>query len=309
MKPATQTDSATSRILATCIAVVALVLGGGAIAGLLGLELPEPANSMVHSLLWVLLPIGGTLALRRGWASSRLRLWWMAAVVVVIDVLMGTQPNAMGAFTHGIFGLLSDGLVFNDYLIGMGVVTVVMLIASKAVCSWACHLGTLQELLYRLARRDGDGGLRELKLPFALSMASRAVIFAIFAVVALGWGVDISLPWDPHRLFRLSTMFMLPALVTLTLTLALSPFVYRPWCQLACPLGLLGWVMERAALLRVRVDPASCTSSRSCVRACPCSAMEGILDGESVRPDCWSCGSCIERCPAGAIQFRSPLGS
>ncbi len=299
-----------AQVIATWIATIALVLACGAGAGLLGLELPEPANSMVHSLLWIVLAVLGTVALRRRWVSARFRLVWMAGVVVVIGVLMGTQPNAMGSVTHGIFGLLENGLVFNDYLIGMAVVTAVMVVASKAVCSWACHLGTLQELLFRFNRdrKDRRGVLRQAKLPFALTMTVRVVIFALFVVVAVLWSVDISLPFDPHRLYRLTTMATIPALFTMALTLGLSPFVYRPWCQLACPLGLLGWLTERIAVLRIRVDRGTCNDCKSCVEACPGTAMEGILDGKAIRADCWSCGTCIERCPTGSIGFESCLG-
>ena len=300
-----------ARVIAACAVTIVLVLGGGAVAGSLGLELPEPANSMVHSLLWIVLAVAGTVALRRRWVSARFRRWWMVGIVAVVGVLMGTQPNAMGSITHGIFGLLDNGLVFNDYLIGVAVVTVVMLIASKAVCSWACHLGTLQELLFRFNRdgKDRHGVMRQVKPPFALTMAVRVSVFVVFLVVAVLWASDISLPYDPHRLYRLTTMATVPALFTLVLTLGLSPFVYRPWCQMACPLGLLGWVMEQVAVLRVRVDRGTCSECRSCVSACPCSAMEGLLDRKRIKADCWSCGTCIERCPTQSIQFRSCFGA
>lgn len=177
-----------ARIIAACIGVIVVVLCGGAVAGSLGVELPEPANSMVHSVLWIVLAIVGTVALRRHWATPRFRLWWMAGVVAVIGVLMGTQPNAMGSITHGIFGLLTEGLVFNDYLIGAAVVTVVMVIAARTVCSWACHLGALQELLFRLNRdrKNRRGVLRQVKLPVTLTMTVRVAVFILFVVVAPG---------------------------------------------------------------------------------------------------------------------------
>ena len=121
------------------------------------------------------------------------------------------------------------------------------------------------------------------------------------------WASDISLPYDPHRLYRLTTMATVPALFTMAATLALSPFVYRPWCQLACPLGLLGWLMERVAILHIRVDRGTCNECRSCASACPCTAMEDILDRKPIKADCWSCGTCVERCPTGSIRFGSWL--
>lgn len=126
-------------------------------------------------------------------------------------------------------------------------------------------------------------------------------------VVAVIWASDISLPYDPHRLYRLTTMATVPALFTMAATLALSPFVYRPWCQLACPLGLLGWLMERVAILHIRVDRGTCNECRSCASACPCTAMEDILDRKPIKADCWSCGTCVERCPTGSIRFGSWL--
>jgi polyferredoxin len=79
----------------------------------------------------------------------------------------------------------------------------------------------------------------------------------------------------------------------------------RPWCHFFCPFGLLGWLLERLAILKIRIDRKACDGCGLCAEACPSSAMATILQDRRTVPDCFACASCIAACPKGAVSLRA----
>jgi polyferredoxin len=92
--------------------------------------------------------------------------------------------------------------------------------------------------------------------------------------------------------------------VVFIVTLVAGVFIFRPFCYLVCPLGLVTWVLEHAAITKVKLDRRKCTDCGVCTKLSPCPAVQPILDGRVSRPDCHACGRCIEVCPEKALRFR-----
>jgi len=84
-----------------------------------------------------------------------------------------------------------------------------------------------------------------------------------------------------------------------------SLFLYRPWCHLFCPFGLVGWLVEKISLFKINVDYKSCIGCLACEKACPSTVMGAILRRDRTIPDCFSCGTCIEVCPTGSISLTA----
>jgi polyferredoxin len=80
-------------------------------------------------------------------------------------------------------------------------------------------------------------------------------------------------------------------------------FVYRPFCHLICPFGLLSWLAERLSLVRVRVDRTTCNSCGACSRACPSDAAQGLIEGKVFAADCFSCARCLNVCPHDSLRY------
>ena len=99
------------------------------------------------------------------------------------------------------------------------------------------------------------------------------------------------------------------ALVLLPVLLALSLFVYRPFCQFVCPFGIYSWILENLSLYRVRVSEPLCIHCDKCVKACPTQAMKGRIhySRKTFLPDCWACGACVDVCPTNAVAFDRKL--
>ena len=82
-----------------------------------------------------------------------------------------------------------------------------------------------------------------------------------------------------------------------------APFIYRPWCHLICPFGMVSWFFEKLAVYRIKVNYHECIACDLCERACPSTVMGAILKRDRVIPDCFSCGNCIDSCPTNAIRL------
>jgi polyferredoxin len=110
----------------------------------------------------------------------------------------------------------------------------------------------------------------KILIKFRLWFAFLAAVFFlfIFTVVAFAWGADIIDPLDPFKIYK-------PVYLTLTgaifvgILLVSSLFIYRPWCHLFYPFGLVGWLVEKASRIRISVDYETCIACQKCATACP----------------------------------------
>ena len=83
-----------------------------------------------------------------------------------------------------------------------------------------------------------------------------------------------------------------------------SVFIFRPFCYLICPLGLITWLFEQVSLVKIKIDSDSCTNCEICIDDSPCPSMNSILSGDKINPDCHACGYCIKSCPENSIEFK-----
>ena len=115
---------------------------------------------------------------------------------------------------------------------------------------------------------------------------------------------DLINPNDPFKIYKPAALGAL-GLGFVGLLLVGSLFVYRPWCHLFCPFGLVGWLLEKVSLFKIKVNYDTCTACEACARACPSTVMNAILKRENVIPDCFACASCIGVCPTGSVNLAA----
>lgn len=260
-------------------------------------------------VLWAIALFAAYKAVTKGQLNRRTRKWYYLGAVVVFGVALGSDPSPMGTVKDAMVLLAKDGVVFPPRLIALAVFLLTVVLANKAICSWGCQLGVLQDLVFRLNRNKADtaGVMKQVKVPFALSNGIRIAFFLVFTAIVFAMGLDIIEYVDPFKTFNPAHLGIAGA-ITVGLLLVASLFVYRPWCHFACPFGLVGWLLERFSLSRIRVDEQACTSCGACERACPTDVMGAILKKKAVIPDCFACGTCTEVCPTKAVRFRTKNG-
>jgi len=261
------------------------------------------AWAMPKVWLAFLFAVVGLTLLVSGRASRRIRL----AFLSMAFLLWGLVPALpLGAFSDGMalhpspmcmvarpIQFLSMGRAVPPLFAGLLLaVALLSLAGTKLFCGWACPIGAIQELIHAVPL---PRGLKWI-VPFAISNSVRIGLFVLFLLTLFFSGHYL---YDYVNPFHFLEWDFAPAsAIVFTAVMVAALFIYRPFCYLVCPLGLVTWVLEQFALTRVRVT-ADCTHCGRCVTARPCPALDAVVEGRRIRPDCHACGRCIELCKSG----------
>ena len=276
------------------------------------------AEYLLFPRIWlsVLAGIGGGLLLMTVKVRRRVRLLALSAVFIVFAVLpvfretagffakLAPHPSPLCAFTRPVMFSLQEGrLVFPPVFAGvLAMIALLSIVGNKLFCGWVCPIGALQEVVYLTSPR-----IRKRRLLFAVTNSVRIGLLALFVPVLLGLGMYIYGYFNPFEILHWpvgTDFWTLYAWAVIMLVVVLSLLLYRPFCHIVCPIGALTWLLEHISIARIRLRKEKCNNCRVCVSKSPCSAVEAILAGKRLRPDCYACGTCIEVCPAGALQFK-----
>jgi NAD-dependent dihydropyrimidine dehydrogenase PreA subunit len=266
---------------------------------------------------WVLIPIKFALwigflimvfvYMRKGLITPKIRRTFYFVAVAVFGVILGSDPSPMGTVKDAVVLLGTKGVIFPPRMIALFLFLVTVFLANKFICSWGCQFGTLQDAIFRLNRKDNDrtGLFFQMKLPFVVTNTIRIATFCALTIVAFAWGFDIIGAVDPFKIYKPAVVAVY-GWVFIGAVLVAGLFIYRPWCHLFCPFGLVGWIVEKISLFKIQVNYDTCIACEACAKACPSSVMEAILKRErKTIPDCFACATCIGVCPTKSISLKS----
>lgn len=236
-----------------------------------------------------------------------IRNWMLFSSILIFGIMMGSDPSPMGTIKDAIHLYGTADVIFIPRMIAMFIFLLIVLLANKYICSWGCQAGTLQDLIFRINQTDKQKAVigRQIKLPFALTNTLRFIYLCIFTIIAFLWGIDIIDPIDPFKIYKPTYLGIIGG-IFIGILLLTSLFIYRPWCHFFCPFGFIGWLVEKASLVKISVDYETCIACEKCARACPSTVMGAILkrDKKTI-PDCFACYTCREVCPTNSISFSS----
>ena len=257
--------------------------------------------------VWVVFLVIVFFQLKHRRITAKTRKALLLAAVTLFGVILGSDPNTMGTVKDAIVLFAKNRIIFPPRMIVlMAMLVGGTLLANKLVCAWGCQFGTLQDVIFRFGRdaKDRKGVLPQWKIPFIITNTIRVAFFIIFTIVAFVWAFDVIGVIDPFKIFNPAVLGTV-GIISIALILIASLFVYRPWCHLFCPFGLVGWLVEKISVYKIKVNDDTCTACNACVNACPSTVMEAILKQNRTIPDCFACGTCIEVCPTKSIEFAS----
>jgi polyferredoxin len=258
-------------------------------------------------LLFLLFALTGWIFLSRNRGFDRIRILTqllslllfggvIGLVVPWVARNFGLHPSPMCAVTKGTaFAALRSVLPIP--MVTLVFVSILFtIVGAKAFCGWACPLGALQELVNKIP------GPWKIRLPFRWTNGIRVLALLAFVPLLMGLKVIIFDYFNPFELFHwrgLANVFVLgPPILVVTA----SYFVYRPFCSVLCPLGVLTWVFESVSLGRIRVG-SDCTSCGICLDNVQCQALPALVERSRVIPDCHGCGACQDQCPEEVISY------
>ncbi|AHF06471.1 4Fe-4S binding protein [Desulfitobacterium metallireducens] len=265
----------------------------------------NPALIGIKFIIWAVLMIYAFIALRRRKITPQFRKYMLLASFILTGVILGSEPNAMSTVKDFVSAYAIKGIIFPPRLVALIVFLLLVFVANKFTCGWACQFGSLQDFIFQIDRNSDKkkGVFRQYKVPFLVSNTIRILFFFLFVSIAFLWSLDIIEIINPFTIFN-PTVLTGAGILFILFILVASLIIYRPWCHFFCPFGFVGWGIEKFSLYKIKVNHDTCIDCGECSKACPSMAMEAILKRHRVTPDCFSCGSCIIACPTKSVEFK-----
>lgn len=116
-----------------------------------------------------------------------------------------------------------------------------------------------------------------------------------------GAGIPLVL-WDPVNALRGLVGWLYWVKVgILLLVIVASIAIKRPFCRLVCPIGAIYGIFNKASLLRLKLDPPTCTKCGVCRKVCPTN-IEPYQSQNQL--ECIRCFECVWRCPKSSLKIR-----
>jgi len=257
-------------------------------------------------MLWLGKPEHAGFKQMKFWYPRFPYLVVLISAVLIAGFYFGKSPNPMESVVKvfkSMVGLYPDQ---QAKLLAFGFFILLAIVGNKLVCGWACPFGALQELIYSLPLFKK---LKQYKLPFGVTNSIRAglfvlMLFMLFGVFGPGEGFVIYHYINPFNLFDWNVTSVSIA-ATLLVVGAGAFVIYRPFCQLICPFGLVSWLFESLSIARIQIDKQTCRECIVCAHVCPLDAAKDRVEGKKAAAECYSCMRCLTVCPQESIQYKT----
>lgn len=192
------------------------------------------------------------------------------------------------------------------------------IIFGRAVCGWACPIGTLQRATGAVARKIKKKStiiqkignfryekyFRYIKYFNLLGLAILIPIFIDFMftdICPVGFMVG-TIPisaLSPGE--YVPNFFFYYALVIFVLFIILIFVVERGWCKYFCPVGALFAPFNKISMVHISVKKGKCVDCNACSYNCP---MGIDVPNMNRDPECIICGKCVDVCPKDLIKLE-----
>jgi len=247
-----------------------------------------------------------------------------------ISAFYGVYDVIQVAASEGILPLLSIATIF---ILGA--------LIGRALCSWACPIGFIQELILEIKGKITQISFKTHEQAVKLKFIILFLTILVSGTVGLSVHFNI---WSSYREalgdFAKGPFFIfspdeilfgtLPRLISLAITnkfefntpfislLAFKMFilglffaaVYKIplfWCRYICPVGALMGIFGKISFLGLNRSLTKCEKCPECVKACPMQIK--ILDypwGKFNHQECILCFRCVDACKNKALTPKFP---
>lgn len=272
-------------------------------------EKVEESSTISNSTLWViailLLTVVAGVLVRFKKARS-FRILFLLASVVFFGVYRDACPCMISSFENFVLAATGGSIEWTVLIWFVGLIPITY-IFGRVFCGWVCHLGAIQELLYRPGR-------------FSLFTSNRArkvlklTQYLLFTALAIQLVVQQKIFWcriDPFlSIYQLTLPIKYEVLggLLVGLLLVTSLLSFRPFCRAACPVGLvLGWIEKIPGAAVIGLSNNSCLNCNTCAKACKISAIHREHKLTTINnEECIMCGECFDACTQSGLKvFRA----
>lgn len=223
-------------------------------------------------------------------------------------------PAASFACPIGALQAVSGSMNFNFSFYAAGFLLAVGVLLGRSVCGYLCPFGLVQELLHKIPfpRIKLWRGFLYIKyvvlvvfvilLPVVatnyMGIGNPAFCQFICPAGTLEAGIPLLLTHEELRQ-TIGTLFSLKMAI-LIVTIIGCLMVYRFFCKVLCPLGVIYGLLNKISIYHLEVDHSKCVNCRKCSRVCKMD-VDPVKNPDSV--ECIRCGECVAECPKQAISL------
>jgi len=259
-------------------------------------------------IFWITISLFVILLIRIKKLSRNVRITILVVATVFAGVIFGGFPNLLMPFQQTLSTIAVRGDVTKLFpvftVFGGLIITTIFL--GRVLCGFACHIGTLQELISQINFKSDEEAQNNNKFHIETSSVKASLIrrFFLFIIILLAgiWSIQILQIFNPNlgfwyfiNMFTFTFIFPLIGLVVVSI---ISIFIYRPFCRFICPAGAVASLCARVTRRKYR-RTKDCNECGLCEKICP--TQEASAD--SKKNECYYCNRCIEVCPKDAIEF------
>ncbi|WP_346861412.1 4Fe-4S binding protein [uncultured Draconibacterium sp.] len=232
--------------------------------------------------------------------TRKLKTFMLLGTLVYLGFISGACPCMISSFQNVVLYIIGAEVKPIKMLWFLGLIPLTYFFG-KVWCGWVCHLGALQEFIFRPGLLNV---LQTRKSQLVLKWI-RIATLVILLVQIITTRTNIFIHYDPFKVaFNLFSANVL-GYVLVTIMLISSVLIYRPFCRAFCPVGLiLGWVSRIPGASKLNKNE-SCIDCKSCSNTCRHNAMtyenkKSSLDNE----DCILCGDCLDSCKFSSLEIK-----
>jgi polyferredoxin len=184
----------------------------------------------------------------------------------------------------------SLGVALPMATLGLVLILLLTFVFGRFFCGYVCPIGAVQELLSRLP----------IKQKRITNKKGIIIVHVFFFILFVLLGVMLSI--NMLNLFGIYDFFNLQIssifIIVFILLMVVSIIVYRPFCRLVCPYGLLLSIASIKSIFQLKRNE-NCVDCGICEKKCPTD--ESLIN--SFKQECYLCMHCQKVCSEDGISY------